>query len=519
MVDGETPAIQPLRPHDPRRVGPYRLVGRLGAGGMGVVYAGAGADERRVAVKVVQPELAHDPDFRDRFAREVSLLHRVSDRCVARVMAADTAGSPPWFATEYIPGPTLDRRVDSGPMSGDELHGLATGLAEALVALHSQGIVHRDLKPSNLILAPDGPKVVDFGIARALDETSMTRTGVVLGSSGWISPEHYLGEAVGPTADVHAWGLIVYFAATGRRPYGRDRPEVMAARVLNTTPDTAALPDRYRAMVERALAKDPAARPSATELLTALATPLGGDDPTRAATAFLDRAWVMPPTPEDPAWTSVRRPSRRKAYLLGGGIAAAVTAAAAVTLVSLPSHGHPAAPTKLGGSRVANGGLSYILPTGWSSAESRRDAEIDVCVLPKEFATSGCGHGGLSIQAWPKGETPTYDSPTGWANSGDAGSIPGCMRDTGSGDMTKAITADGVTVRGTRPVGGRQAIYREYRFECRNGWRSTPRLWWLSQSGVLLETIELPDRYRTTVDAIARSIDLSAYQRPEQQTN
>jgi serine/threonine protein kinase len=530
-VDGETRAMQPLTPHDPRRIGPYRIAGRLGAGGMGVVYAGADADGSRVAVKVVRPELAHDPDFRDRFAREVSLLHRVSGRCVARVMGADPAGALPWFATEYIPGPTLDRRIDAGPMSGDELHGLATGLAEALVALHSRGIVHRDLKPANLILAPDGPKVVDFGIARAVDETGMTRTGVILGSSGWISPEHYRDEAAGPPADVYAWGLIVYFAATGRRPYAPGRPEVVAARVLTTTPDTAGIPDRYRALVERALAKDPAARPSATELLTALTAPLGGGDPALAATAFLDRTWPVPPAFEDPAWASVRRPSRRRAYLLGGGSAAAVVAAA-VALVSLSSHGRPdrpqapahrtasatPAPTGLTGSRVVNGGLSYILPTGWTSTETRNGAETAVCLLPQELATSGCGHGGLSIQAWPKGEVPDYDAPTGWANSGDAGSIPGCMPDPGSGDVSTAIVADGVTVKSTRPVGGRQAVYREYRLQCRNGWHSTPRLWWLPQSGILLETIELPDRYRPIVDAIARSIDLSAYQRPEQQT-
>jgi hypothetical protein len=221
-------------------------------------------------------------------------------------------------------------------MSGDELH----GLAEALVALHSREVVHRDLKPSNLILAPDGPKVVDFGIARALDETMMTRTGVILGSSGWISPEHYRGDAVGPPSDVYGWGLIVYFAATGRLPYGPGRPEVVAARVLNTTLDTAGLPDRYRALVERALAKDPGARPSSAELLSAVATPLGHEDPLTAATAFLDRTWIMPPGPDDPAWEHARRRSSwRRTYLLGGGVAAAAVTAAVVAglLVFLPS--------------------------------------------------------------------------------------------------------------------------------------------------------------------------------------
>jgi eukaryotic-like serine/threonine-protein kinase len=549
MPENDTPALEPLRPHDPDRVGRYRLAGRLGAGGMGVVYAGSAADGRRVAIKVVRPELAHDPDFRDRFSREVSLLDRVRGRCVARVVDADPGGALPWFATEYLPGPTLDRRIDRhGPMSGDELHGLAVGLAEALAALHSREVVHRDLKPSNLILAPDGPKVVDFGIARALDETMMTRTGVILGSSGWISPEHYRGDAVGPPADVYAWGLIVYFAATGRLPYGPGRPEVVAARVLNTTLDTAGLPDRYREMVERALAKDPRARPSSSELLAAVATPLGHEDPLTAATAFLDRTWIMPPGPDDPAWEYARRrPSRRRTYLLGGGVAAAAVTAAVVAglLVFLPSDsllahvgsgqasprdGAPtssapapstAAPTPTGlrGSRIHNNsGLSYVVPTGWTSTQSTgMSGGADDCLTPQEFDKSICGHGGLEIQTWAKGEQPDYDTPTGWANYGDAGNLPGCVSDT-SGDLTKAITADGVTVRGTRPVGGRTAVYREYRLQCRNGWSSTPRLWWLPQSGVLMETIELPDRYRDTVDAIARSIELTGYERPDPPT-
>ena len=540
MPENDTPAMEPLRPHDPDRVGPYRLAGRLGAGGMGVVYAGLGADGHRVAIKVVRPDLAYDPDFRDRFSREVSLLDRVRGRCVARVVDADPGGALPWFATEYLPGPTLDRRIArSGPMSGDELHGLATGLAEALVALHSRGVVHRDLKPSKLILAPDGPKVVDFGIARALDETTMTRTGVILGSSGWISPEHYRGEAVGPPADVYAWGLIVYFAATGRLPYGSGRPEVIAARVLNTALDPGDLPDRYRATLERALAKDPAVRPSSSDLLSAVAAPLGHEDPLTAATAFLDRTWAIPSGPDDPAWEHARRrSSRRRTYLLGGGVAAAAAVVAGL-LVLLPTGSifahagsrsaspgartpasSTAAPTpaELHGSRIRNdSGLSYVVPTGWTSHQASGESGDDDCLTPQEFDGSICAHGGLTIQVWAKGEQPNYDDPKGWANSGDPGELTGCIPDA-SGDLTKAITADGVTVRGTRPMGGRTAVYREYRLQCRNGWKSTPRLWWLPQSGILLQTVELPDRYRDTVDAIARSIELTGYDRPDPPT-
>ncbi|MDN3353660.1 serine/threonine-protein kinase [Actinomadura sp. DC4] len=532
-------AIEPLTPQDPHQIGRFRLVGRLGAGGMGVVYAGLDAGGRRVAVKVVRPDLAHDPDFRQRFAREVTLVHRVGGRCVARVVDADPDGQVPWFATEYIPGPTLDQRIEqAGPMSGDELHGLATGLAEALLTLHSRGIVHRDLKPSNLILAPDGPRVVDFGIARALDETSMTRTGLMLGSSGWISPEHYRGEEVGPPADVYAWGLIVYYAATGVRPYGRDRPEVVAARVLNATLDTAGLPDGYREMVGRAVDKDPRVRQPSPELLDALATPLGHSDPVTNATRFLDHTWAMPSAPDDPAWTSApRRPSRRKAYLVGGG--ALATAALVAALVFVPSHfgsahagSSPSASgdsktepattptpssTALQGSRVENLGLSYIVPLGWTSSTSNMGDDTLICVRPQEFAKSSCGHGGLSIQVWAKGEQPEYEAPHGWATYGDVGEVPGCVPGS-DGDFAKAVTREGVTVRGTRPVAGRTAVYREYRLDCRNGFSSTPRLWWLPSSGVLMETIELPDRYRDTIDAIAKSIDLTNYRRPDSST-
>lgn len=248
----------------------------------------------------------------------------------------------------------------------------------------------------------------------------------------------------------------------------------------------------------------------------------------------------MPPAPADPAWERARRrSSRRRTYLLGGAVAAAAAAVVAGLLVFLPSGSPPAhagsgqgsprggtptssaaapTPTGLVGSRIRDtSGLSLVVPTGWTSSQGSGESGYGACLTPQEFDGAACGHGGLEIQSWAKGEQPGYDTPTGWANYGDAGNLPGCVSDT-TGDLTKAITADGVTVRGTRPVGGRTAVYREYRLQCRNGFSSTPRLWWLPQSGVLIETIELPDRYRATVDAIVRSIELSGYQRPDAQT-
>ncbi|MER7498844.1 protein kinase [Nonomuraea pusilla] len=300
----------------PRQVGPYRVVRRLGAGGMGVVYAGVDGAGVRAAVKVIHPALAEDQEFQARFAREITVVRRVQGVCVAKVLGAEPGGAAPWLATEYVPGPTLERRVlDGGPLSGDELYGLAGGLAEALTAVHEAGVVHRDLKPSNVLLSPSGPRVVDFGIAKLLDQTSITRTGMMAGSPGWVSPEEYRGEEAGPAADVHGWGLLVCYAATGRAPFGRGRPEVLAMRVIGDTPDTSAVPAGLREVVDRALAKEPEARPGAHELLEATAAQwCGANDvePSAAAedvTRLLTRTWpaVVEPQPDpDSMWVDAQ---------------------------------------------------------------------------------------------------------------------------------------------------------------------------------------------------------------------
>ncbi|SEN55038.1 Serine/threonine protein kinase [Nonomuraea pusilla] len=300
----------------PRQIGPYRVVKRLGAGGMGVVYAGVDEAGVRAAVKVIHPALAEDQEFQARFAREIGVVRRVGGVCIAKVLAADAGGPAPWLATEYVPGPTLERRVlDGGPLSGDELYGLAGGLAEALTAMHEAGVVHRDLKPSNVLLSPSGPRVVDFGIAKLLDQTSITRTGTMTGSPGWVSPEEYRGEDAGPAADVHGWGLLVCYAATGRAPFGRARPEVLAMRVIGDTPDTSAVPAGLRDVVDRALAKEPEARPGAHELLEAAAAQWCGandEEPSAAAedvTRLLTRTWptTVEPQPEpDSMWVDAQ---------------------------------------------------------------------------------------------------------------------------------------------------------------------------------------------------------------------
>ncbi|MFC4122118.1 serine/threonine-protein kinase [Nonomuraea zeae] len=250
------------------RIGPYQITGRMGAGGMGVVYAGTAADGARVAVKVIHPGLAADPQFLARFIREVDLLSRVRGRCTVSVLASDTTAVPPWLATEFVPGPTLSDHVrDRGPLRPDELLSFGVDIAEALTDIHRAGIVHRDLKPGNVILAASGAKVLDFGIARALDESGLTGTGALIGTPGWISPEQYRGDPADAAADVFAWGALMAYAATGRPPFGIGAPDVLAYRVMSVDPDLSGVPSRIRDLVRDALAKERAARPAAHQLL------------------------------------------------------------------------------------------------------------------------------------------------------------------------------------------------------------------------------------------------------------
>ena len=233
----------PLRAGDPVRISHYQLTARLGSGGMGVVYLGVAWDGSQVAVKVLRPELADDPEFRHRFRREVSVLMRVMGVCTVRVIEADTESARPFMVTEYAAGPSLAEYIDMyGLLAPDMLYGLATGLAEALTVIHAAGIVHRDLKPSNVILTDSGPKVIDFGIAQALDTTSMTKTGMMVGSAGFMAPEQVSGRP-GPAADIFVWGVTVAYAATGQSPFGEGEAHAILYRVVHGDPSIAAVPD------------------------------------------------------------------------------------------------------------------------------------------------------------------------------------------------------------------------------------------------------------------------------------
>ncbi|MFC5664242.1 protein kinase [Kitasatospora misakiensis] len=258
--------MQPLAADDPRQVGAYRLLRRLGAGGMGRVYLGRTAGGRIVAVKVVRPDLAGDADFRARFRQEVAAARRVGGAWTAPVLDADTEGGHPWVATGYVAGPALLSAVrEFGPLPEPAVRSLGVGLAEALAQVHGLGLVHRDVKPSNVLLTLDGPRLIDFGIARALDATTvLTQSGQVVGSPGFMSPEQANGLPAGPAGDVFSLGAVLAYAATGTMPFGSGvSAPVLLYRVVHEEPDLAGLaPGPLRSIVLDCLAKDPAARPT-----------------------------------------------------------------------------------------------------------------------------------------------------------------------------------------------------------------------------------------------------------------
>ncbi|GGO21311.1 serine/threonine-protein kinase [Microbispora bryophytorum] len=289
----------PLEPDDPRTLGGFRLGGRLGEGGQGVVYLGYTPDGAPVAVKVLKTGL--DPAVRARLTRELDVLRGVAPFCTARVITAMVDGREPYVVSEFVDGPSLQQRVTaSGPLRGGELERLAVGTATALAAIHGAGIVHRDFKPGNVLLGPDGPRVVDFGIARQGESETMT-TGPV-GTPAYLAPEQIAGHPAGPASDVFAWGATIVFAASGRAAFGAGNVAAVLHRIMTTFPDLTPVPPPLRTLVERCLAKDPAARPAARDLLLELVGTAPG--PVRTDATASDVPPDGPARPHDPyPWT------------------------------------------------------------------------------------------------------------------------------------------------------------------------------------------------------------------------
>ncbi|MFC8587176.1 protein kinase [Streptomyces sp. NPDC057217] len=355
--------MEPLNAEDPVRIGPFRLIGRLGVGGMGRVFLARSAGGRTVAVKVVHAELAAREEFRRRFAREVAALERVGGTGTAPVLGSDTDAEAPWVAIGYVPGPSLRTVVgdEYGPLPTETVRTLAAGLARALGHIHTAGLVHRDLKPSNVLLTVDGPQLIDFGIARAVDTVAeggdLTTTGAVVGSPGFMSPEQVRGERLTPASDVFCLGSVLVYAATGRAPFGSADSGVHATmfRIAHDEPDLTDLPPALSGVIRACLAKDPAARPSTGELVEALpvADPWLPADVLarlgRHAARLLEAEAVSGGTAaEDPTPTgstgagggaTVTPPRPRRRALSAAVTVLAVAAAATVTYAVWPAPG------------------------------------------------------------------------------------------------------------------------------------------------------------------------------------
>lgn len=366
---------------DPGQVGPFRILAGLGVGGMGRVYLGVGPYRELAAVKVVHRRFASDPAFRDRFRREVALSMRVRSRGTAAVLAADPDAPVPWLATEYVHGVALDRAVaEAGPLPPPSVHVLAAELAAALAAVHAAGLVHRDVTPANVLLAGDGPRLIDMGISRATDTAQLSAAGALVGTPAFISPEQADGAETGPASDVFSLGAVLAFAALGRGPFGDANPFVQLRRIVDEEPDLTGLAGPLRGVVEACLAKDPDARPTAA----ALAASLGPVPPPPGAPAgtWLPPAVaaLLPPPPDVPTvvaggWSRSpargSRPVGRRALLVGtAGVLglAALTGATALlrsalvqalppvprpTTAAPPAPTTAAAPTRTGTGAVA----------------------------------------------------------------------------------------------------------------------------------------------------------------------
>ncbi|MEU1166326.1 LamG-like jellyroll fold domain-containing protein [Streptomyces sp. NPDC005921] len=405
-----------LEPGDPRSVGEYQLLRRLGAGGMGRVYLGRSPGGRAVAVKVVHAELvAGQPEFRSRFRREVAAARKVSGAFTAPVVDADPDAPLPWLVTSYIAGPSLQEAVaERGPLPADTVLGLAAGLAEALTSIHAAGLVHRDLKPSNVLLAEDGPRVIDFGIARSVESATITRAGLMVGSPGFMSPEQVAGAEVTGASDVFALGAVLAFAATGGNPFGAGPTPALLYRVVHDEPDIGAVTDPALAvLVADCLAKDPARRPTPREILTRIG-------PAADATAFLPRPAAdpradipAPPAPQPPAQRPpatrpvtrldepVRHPvsyeperrspgTSRRTLLVSGG-ALAVAALAAVPVAHYVNRGG-------GGKSPSHAGGSVSVPSpvdAWPLDETSGTVAAD---------DSGRYNGTATAVGWGRGK-------------------------------------------------------------------------------------------------------------------
>ncbi|WP_210588580.1 bifunctional serine/threonine-protein kinase/ABC transporter substrate-binding protein [Streptomyces sp. GESEQ-35] len=355
-----------LRPSDPSSIAGFRLLRRLGAGGMGVVYLGRTDAGALAAIKVIRGESAGDDDFRARFAREVELARRVDSPWVVSVLDADAEAREPWLATVFVPGPSLAEAVaEHGPLPTSAVRVLGGSLAEALDAVHTAGLVHRDVKPGNVLLALDGPRLIDFGIARAADDTVLTASGVVVGTPGFLAPEQAEGRPASSASDVFALGCVLAYASTGTPPFGTGTPDALLYRTVHDEPELPGMEGESRTLVERCLAKDPDARPTAEEIRLLLAEDAPDDsgtwlpDPvarmvaTRSAESLalpgIEPTVVDGPDEQAASDAPAGHPGRRRLLLAGGAL---LLAAGGTGAAVWASEGDDEEPSGTGGRPV-----------------------------------------------------------------------------------------------------------------------------------------------------------------------
>src|SRR5580704_5435320 len=378
--------MEPLSANDPRSVGEFQLRARLGAGGMGQVYLGYSPAGRAVAVKVVHSELARDAEFRHRFGREVAAARAVGGMYTAPVVAAGLDDDPPWLATAYVPGPPLaDLVARHGALPELAVWRLGAGLAEALRAVHACGLVHRDLKPANVLLAADGPHVIDFGISRAFDGTQLTAVGMVVGTPGYMSPEQAEGAQVGPASDVFSLGCVLAFAASGNAPFGGGSAASVLYRVVTGRPDLTSVPDKLREVISGCLAKDPKQRPELAALGAMITR--AGPAVTATPTSFwpAEVAEVIEGATAAPASL---KPAAASGYaaaasgITGAGLAGTGPAGSGMT---------GAGPAAAGGSGASGSPVAGAAVAGAGAAAANGSAAVDAARLGT--ASPGMAHG------------------------------------------------------------------------------------------------------------------------------
>ncbi|MFF3969364.1 protein kinase [Streptomyces rubiginosohelvolus] len=476
-----------LGPDDPHRIGAYRLLGRLGEGGMGQVFLARSDRGRTVALKLVRRELAERPEFRARFRQEVHAAHRVGGAWTAPVLDSDTEAPVPWVATGYVAGPSLQRIVSGrpgapvtasgayGPLPARSVRFLGSGLAHALQHIHGAGLIHRDLKPSNVLMTIDGPRVIDFGIARALESVAdgdLTRTGVLVGSPGFMAPEQVRGERVTTACDVFCLGSVLAYAASGRLPFGTAESggvHALMFRIAQEDPDLTGVPEELAGVVRNCLEKDPAARPGTDEILARLGE-ADADEPWlpatllaqlgRQAVGLLDaedpeepgkpeapgrpgsprgqesprgsespRGWESPQTPETP-----RQPVRPQ-----GPAGPALPPSGPRTLASPPWPPPPAQPTHPTQPAHPSAPIppAHFAPTPPPPTRERRSAGATVALIAVAVVVA-IGAGG-SVYAFMKGDGPGTTASPGPSGSADTGSGGKGQQGSGQGAVPEGF--------------------------------------------------------------------------------